>query len=96
MAGNKFKTWQDVLNEEKLQRSKGIANEQVAELVQHMRELDIPTAWDVQPAYDADFLGLKDRCHFGLRGLCCRPCPAKWLNWRANWKVKLRGLAPKG
>ncbi len=70
----KKQTTQQMLDVEKRQRAKGLHDPQMAEMVEHMRSIGVQNVFDVQAAYDSDFLGLKDRCAFGARGLCCRNC----------------------
>ncbi|MFQ6040204.1 MAG: anaerobic carbon-monoxide dehydrogenase catalytic subunit [Candidatus Poribacteria bacterium] len=65
---------QALLNQERELRRKGFFDKQTEEMVEYLRGEGIQTVWDVQNAYDSSFLGLKDRCAFGSRGLCCRNC----------------------
>lgn len=65
---------QKYFDQEKELRAKGVADPQILEMRQHLSKKGITTIWDIQDAYDADYFGLKDRCPFGSRGLCCRNC----------------------
>ncbi|MBI6547109.1 MAG: hypothetical protein HY692_09970, partial [Cyanobacteria bacterium NC_groundwater_1444_Ag_S-0.65um_54_12] len=67
-------SFHDLLTQEKRVRGKTVLDPQMDQMLQHLRNLGIETVWDVQAAYDSDLLGLKDRCSFGTRGVCCRNC----------------------